>query len=146
MSQPQKPNTNQAPSSFLSTLPKSTVSGSGMHLAESHLPQPHLRSKTPFPSLHPARADSKFWCNFSFPTLSYNMLFPNRARGVRGSDVEQPGPAAHLGRATCQHNTGYSSRDLHPCQQLPQNPKNQQMHRRKEAPAGCCCQPGSASS
>lgn len=109
-----------------------------------------LRSKSPFLSLHPARTDSKFWCNFSFPTLSYHMLFPNRVRGVRGSDMERPGGRpghpAHLGRVTCQHNTGYSSTDLHPCQQLPQSPKNLWMHRRKVAPAGCCCWPESASS
>lgn len=123
MSQPQKPNTSRALSSFLSTLPKSTVSGTELHLAESHLPQPQLRSKPLFLSLHPARTDNKFWCNFSFPTVSYNTLFPNRARGVRGSDVEPPEPPAHLGRVTCQHSTGYSSTDPHPCQQLPQNPK-----------------------
>lgn len=38
--------------------------------------------------MHPARTDSKFWCNFSFPSLSYNTFFPNRARGARGSDVK----------------------------------------------------------
>lgn len=88
----------------------SIVSNSGLHLGESNLPLPHLKSKSPFLSLHPARTQTvnsaAILPSHQVTTHHFNTVL-RQSKAVVWSNpygIRGPEPPSHLKRVICYHN------------------------------------------